>query len=63
LESILNFEDQLFKIQNDDGELFSAADTLETWDVTVPASSSSDSGVSSDQQLSTMLHEVEEEDT
>jgi hypothetical protein len=63
LESILNFEDQPFEILNDGGELFSAADTLKTWDVTVPASSSSDSGVSSDQQLSPMLHEVEEEDT
>jgi hypothetical protein len=54
LESILNFDDQLF----DDGELFPAADTLESWDVTVQASSS-DSGVASDQQLLPILQEAD----
>jgi hypothetical protein len=62
LESILKFEDQPFEILND-GMLLSAASTMETGDVTAPASSCSDSGVSSDQQLSPMLLEVEEDDT
>lgn len=61
MESILKFEDQPFEIL-DDGELLSAASTMETGDVTAPASSCSDSGVSSDQQLSPMLPEVEEDD-
>jgi hypothetical protein len=62
LESILKFEDQSLEIP-DDGELIFAADTVEMGDVAAPASSCSDSGVSSDQQLSPMLHEVEEDDT
>lgn len=45
----------------EDGELLSAASTVET-DVPAPASSCSDSGVSSDQQLSPVLDEVEEDD-
>lgn len=39
-----------------------AACTVEAGDIPAPASSSSDSGVSSDQQLSPMLHEVEDDD-
>jgi hypothetical protein len=44
----------------DDGELLSAACTVATGDV--PASSSSDSGVSTDQQLSPMLLEADDDD-
>jgi hypothetical protein len=58
LESILNFDDQLFETQNDDGERSCAADNLESWDVTVPASSS-DRGVSSDQELLPILQETD----
>ncbi|PNF32454.1 hypothetical protein B7P43_G04887 [Cryptotermes secundus] len=59
LESILKFDDQPFEIL-DDGVLLSPASIMETEDVTAPASSY-DSGVSSDQQLSPMFPEVEEE--
>lgn len=61
MDSILKFEDQPFEIL-DEGELLYAASTMETGDVTAPASSCSDSGVSSDQQLSPLLHEIEEDD-
>lgn len=40
----------------------SATCTVEAGDVPAPASTCSDSGVSSDQQLSPMLHEVEDDD-
>lgn len=61
MDSILKFENHPFEIL-EDGELLSAACTVETEDVPAPASSSSDSGVSSDQQLSPVLDEVEEDD-
>lgn len=61
LDSILKFENHPFEIL-EDGELLSAACTVETGDVSAPASSCSDSGVSSDQQLSPVLDEVEEDD-
>lgn len=61
MESILKFDDQPFEIL-DDGELLSPISTMETKDVTAPGSSCYDSGVSSDQQLSPMFPEVEEED-
>ena len=61
MDSILKFENHPFEIL-EDSELLSAACTVETGDVPVPASSSSDSGVSSDQQLSPVLDEVEEDD-
>jgi len=60
LDSILKFENHPFEIL-EDGGLLSGACTVET-DVPVPASSCSDSGVSSDQQLSPVLDEVEEDD-
>lgn len=60
LDSILKFENHPFEIL-EDGELLSGACTVET-DVPAPASSCSDSGVSSDQQLSPVLDEVEEDD-
>jgi len=60
LDSILKFENHPFEIL-EDGELLSGACTAET-DVPAPASSCSDSGVSSDQQLSPVLDEVEEDD-
>jgi len=60
LDSILKFEDHPFEIL-ENGELLSGACTVET-DVPAPASSCSDSGVSSDQQLSPVLDEVEEDD-
>lgn len=46
----------------DDGGLLSAACTVATGDVPAPASSSSDSGVSTDQQLSPMLLEADDDD-
>jgi hypothetical protein len=61
LDSILKFENHPFEIL-DDSELMPAACTVEAGDIPAPASSSSDSGVSSDQQLSPMLHEVEDDD-
>lgn len=60
MESILKFDDQPFEIL-DDGELLFPASTMETGDVTASASSCYDSGVSSDQQLSPMFPEDEEE--
>ncbi|XP_069697342.1 cyclic AMP-responsive element-binding protein 3-like protein 1 [Periplaneta americana] len=60
LDSFLKFENHPFEIL-DESELLSAACTIAT-DVPPPASSCSDSGVSSDQQLSPLLQEVEEDD-
>jgi len=60
LDSILKFENHPFEIL-EDGEILSGACTVET-DVLAPASSCSDSGVSSDQQFSPVLDEVEEDD-
>jgi hypothetical protein len=61
LDSILKFENHPFEIL-DDSELLSAASCTVETDAPASASSCSDSGVSSDQQLSPMLHEVEDDD-
>ncbi|PSN31313.1 hypothetical protein C0J52_14622 [Blattella germanica] len=58
LDSILKYEDHHpFEILDDSGLM-----TAEPHNISAPGSSCSDSGVSSDQQLSPMLHDVEDDD-
>lgn len=58
LDSLLKLEDHPFEIL-DDNDIFTVPDAI---DISVGNSSCSDSGLSSDQQFSPMIHDADDED-